>query len=384
MKRLYLDHAAGSPLRAGARAAMLPLLESANASSLHAPGRSARAAVDRARDTVARALDCLPREVVFTSSGTEANAAALLGLARACAGPKRLLRSAVEHSAVRAAAEALVEEAGWEVEELAVDGGGRVAPATLAAALERPASLVSVMLANNEIGTVQPVAELAAIAKTAGALFHCDAVQAPGSLPIEPAGYGIDAISLGASKFGGPQGCGILYLRSGVAFRPALAGSQEAGRRAGTENVAAIAGAAAALQEAEAGRAAEAARLSALRDRFEAEIARSIDDIAFPGQRAPRLPGISSVAFRGVEHEALLVGLDLAGVAVSTGSACAAGSVEPSHVLRAIGAPEWAVRGVIRFSFGHSTTEEDVTDVLRMLPSVVGSVRGFAPSEVST
>jgi cysteine desulfurase len=383
MKRIYLDHAAGAPLRPEALAALEPWLDCANPSSLHSAGRAARAAVDRARAGVAAVLGVRPRDIFFTSGGTEAVAAAIAGLARAVGGPRRFLTSAVEHPAVLACASAL-EEDGWEVERLAVDEHGRLGVATLEAALRRPASLVSVMLANNEVGTIQPVAELAAAARRAGALFHCDAVQAPGVLPVEPAPYGVDALSLSAHKFGGPQGCGIVYLRAGTPFTARPAGAQEAGRRAGTENVAALAGAAAALAAAESGRAAEAARIASLRDRFETQARRSVERIAVTAAGAGRVAGISSIAFRDAPNDALLVALDLLGVEVSTGSACAAGSALPSHVLAAIGAPAWATRGVIRFSFGRTSTEEDVADVLRMLPSVVDSVRAGARVEVSS
>jgi cysteine desulfurase len=364
-------------LRDEARAAMEPWLAAANPSSLHAEGRAARAAIDAARASLAAILDVRPREVTFTSGGTEAVSAVLFGLARAASGPQRLMTTAAEHACVLAAAAALEAE-GWEVERLPVDGEGRLAPGRLAAALERPAALVSVMLANNETGTLNPVAALAALARERGALFHCDAVQGPGLVPVDMPSLGADAVSFAAHKFGGPQGCGIAVVREGLPFTPPASGSQEHGRRPGSENVAAIAGAAAALERAERERPVEAPRLAVLRDGFERRAARDIPGTRINGAGAARVPSISSISFQGAERAALLVALDWAGVAASTGSACAAGSPEPSHVLAAMGVPAWAQHGVMRFSFGHTTTEEDAARVLRMLPSIAGMLRSSA------
>ncbi len=358
------------------------LAGAANPSSIHAAGREARAAVDRARAAVAGVLGARPREIVFSSGGTEANAEAILGLARGRGAPGRFLVPAAEHACVLAAADALAA-AGWVVERLGVDAQGRLLPDTLREALwSEEADLLSVGLANSELGTINAIAELIAIARERGVLVHCDAVASPGYLPLDPGKLRVDALSLAGHKFGGPFGCGITYLRAGVPFTPSIAGSQEAGRRPGTENAPAISGGAAALVEAEATRTMEAPRLAALHAAFEALVLETIPDVRVNGHGAERIPSISSLSFRGLTSAELLVALDLEGVCVSAGSACAAGSSEPSHVLRAIGAPPWAQRGVIRFSFGHTTTERDAMHVAGMLPSIVSRLREGVRAEV--
>jgi cysteine desulfurase len=379
---IYLDHAAWTPLRPGVREAMEAVSVEANPSSLHAAGREARAAIDRARAQVAGVLGVRPREVVFCSGGTEANVEALRGLARGRGRPGRLLIPAAEHSCVLAAADGLAGE-GWLVETLPVDQSGRLEPDVLAAALANGgADIVSAGLVNNELGTINDVALLAELASAHGAVVHCDAVQAPGHLALEPRALGVDAFSLAAHKFGGPAGCGIMVLRAAVPFTPAAAGSQEGGRRPGTENARAIAGGAAALAAAEAARPVEAPRLAGLRDAFEAAVLAESGDARSNGAGAARIGSIASISFRGAISEELLAALDLAGVAVSAGSACAAGSSEPSHVLRAIGAPAWVQRGVVRFSFGHTTTERDAMLVAGMLPSILARLREQARAEV--
>jgi cysteine desulfurase len=268
-----------------------------------------------------------------------------------------------------------LRDEGWEVTVLPVDADGRVAPHAFAAALRPGTTFASLVLANNELGTLNPIAELARIARKRGVVFHTDAVQAPGKLNLDVGDLGVDLLSLSAHKFYGPKGSGALYVRSGVPLAPlVVGGGQEAGRRSGTENVAGIAGLAFALDVAVRELPAEEERLRALRDRFESGLA-TIDGVRINAAGAPRLPNISSVAFEGADATALLARLDLEGVAVSAGSACAAGSTEPSHVLAALDVPGWVRTSTIRFSFGKLNVEEDVTTLSRMLPKVVAAVR---------
>jgi cysteine desulfurase len=380
--RIYADHAATTPVRDEVLAAMLPHFGAFgfNPSSLHAEGRAARAALDDARVRVARVLGARPREIVFTGGGSEADCLAIVGGARAArARGRHVVTAATEHHAVLHAVDALRDE-GFSVTVLPVDGAGRVDPAAFAAALRPETVLATLMLANNELGTVHPVAELARIARARGVLFHTDAVQAPGRLPLDVEALGVDLLTLSGHKFYGPKGVGMLYVRSGMPLVPlVVGGGQEAGLRAGTENVAGIVGFATALELAEAERPAEAARLAALRDRFEAAVLASIPDTRVNAAEALRLPNVSSIAFRGVDATEAVVRLDLDGVALSAGSACAAGAVEPSHVLAAAGGPLADARGTLRFSFGKLTSGEDVERLIRMLPGAVGALRVAAP-----
>lgn len=376
-RRIYADHAATTPLRPEVREAMLPHLGPAgfNPSSLHAEGRFARNALDEARAEIAALLGARPREIVFTAGGTESDNLAIFGAARAAGGRGRhIVSTPAEHHAVLRALEALGAE-GHEVTLLPVDAGGRVSPDAFAAALRPDTALATVMLANNELGTVAPVAEFAALARSRGVVFHTDAVQAPGRLPLDVETLGVDLLSLSAHKLYGPKGVGLLYVRSGTPIAPRmLGGSQEHGLRAGTENVAGIVGFARALALAVAELRDEAARLAGLRDRFEAGLA-ALGGVRVNAASAPRLPNVSSVAFESMSAGELLARLDLEGVAVSAGSACASGAAEPSHVLQAIGLPPWAALGTIRFSFGKLTTEEDVEALERMLPGILASFR---------
>ena len=375
--RIYADHAATTPVREEVAAAMLPYFTAhGNASSLHAEGRAARAAVDDARAIVADALDARPREIVFTSGGSEANSLAINGVARAAARRGgHVVSVATEHRAVLHAMEVLAAD-GFALTVLDVDGDGRVAPERFAAALRPDTILASVMLANNELGTVQPIAALARLARARNVLFHCDAVQAPGRVALAVDALGVDLLALSAHKFYGPKGVGALYVRSGTPLAAQIVGGgQEAGLRAGTENVAGIAGLACALQLAVAERPVEAARLARLRDRFEAAVLRNVSGSRVNAAATERLPNVSSLAFAGVAATELLVALDLAGAAVSVGSACAAGSAERSHVLEAIDAPRWAQAGTIRVSFGKLTSEEDAIRLAQMIGGVVPSLR---------
>lgn len=387
MARIYLDNAATTPVRPEVVDAMVPLLGGGyNPSSLHAEGRAARAAVDAARETVARVLGATPREIVFTGSGSESNVLAIVGAARARAvashpseshraRPGHVVTTAIEHHAALRAAE-MLEGDGWRVTRLPVDRDGLVHPDAFAAALTPETVLASVMLANNETGTIEPVARLAAVARERGVLFHTDAVQAAGWLPLDVEALGVDLLSLSAHKIHGPKGVGALYVRRGTPLVPLIVGGgQEHGLRAGTENLAGIAGFAAALALAEAERPTAAPRVAALRDRLETGIRATVQDALVNGAGAPRLPALLSVAFAGAPSDALLIRLDLDGIAASAGSACAAGSIEPSHVVAALGVPERFRGGVIRFSLSRATTEAEIEDVLGRLPALVASVR---------
>ncbi|MFN2461765.1 MAG: cysteine desulfurase family protein [Candidatus Velthaea sp.] len=379
MNRIYLDHAATTPARREVIDAMVPLLGDGgyNPSSLHAEGRAARAALDAARDTVAAVLGARPREIVFTGSGSESDVLAIVGAARARSSHGRhIVSSAIEHHAVLHALDVLEAE-GWSVTRLAVTPDGLVEPDAFAAALRPDTTLATVMLANNEIGTVQPIAQLASIARARNVLFHTDAVQAPGQLALDVRALGVDLLSISGHKFYGPKGVGALFVREGTALEPLVVGGpQEHGLRAGTENVAGIAGFSTALALAEHERAATAARIGGLRDRLERGIRAAVPDTVINGAAVQRLRNNCSVAFAGTRADALLIALDLAGIAASSGSACAAGSLEPSHVAAALGLPEAYRRGVIRFSLGRTTTPRDIDRVVAVVPGLVAQVRG--------
>jgi cysteine desulfurase len=389
MTRVYLDHAATTPCRPDVIDAMVPYLgeRGYNPSSLHAEGRAARAAVDAARRRVAAALGATPREIVFTGGGSDADTLAILGAAHARRDRGRHAVTVVtEHHAVLRSFEALEQE-GWSVTWLGVDERGRVDPASFADALRDDTAIASVMLANNEIGTIAPIAELAALARARGVLFHTDAVQGTGYLPIDVAELGIDLLAISAHKFYGPKGVGALYVRAGTPLAPlVLGGGQEFGLRSGTENLAGIVGLGTALDLAVAERPATAARVRELRDRLEAGILAGIPGAAVNGAGAPRLPNNCNVRFPGVDGEALLIALDLAGIAVSAGSACTAGATVRSHVIAALSPAEDGARdrsGVVRFSLGRDTTAEQVESVLACLPGMVANMREF-PAFVGT
>jgi len=376
--RIYLDNASTTPLRPEAADAMrVAFAESGfNPSSQHAEGRRARAVLDDARDRVAAALGTNRKDIVFTGSGTEADNQAILGAARVLRRPGHVIASAIEHHAVLAALEQLRSE-GFETTLLPVESDGTVLPAAFAHALRSDTVLASVMYVNNEIGTVQPIADLARIARQRGVLFHCDAIQAPSWLPIDVSDLGVDMLSLSAHKFGGPKGVGVLYVRDGIAIMPLVhGGGQESGRRAGTENVAGAAGLATALELAAAERAEKRPRVAGLRDRLEEGIRSTVHDVCVNGAAGPRSANIANVSFAGVDSAALLIALDLAGVAVSAGSACTSGALEPSHVLGALGLdPTWT-RGAIRFSLGSATTPVEVERTIAVLPGLIGRLRG--------
>ena len=379
--RVYFDHNATTPVDSSVIDLMTRVLqqEFGNASSIHHFGQRAKGILDDARTAVADLLKAEVSEVVFTSGGTESDNFAIRGVADALevTGRRHLIASAIEHEAVLNTFKALSRR-GWTTTLLPVGTSGIVEPGALEAAITNQTALVSVMHANNEIGTLQPVAELARIAHTHGALFHTDAVQSVGKLPVDARTLGADLLSLSAHKFNGPKGAGALWIKRGTRVAAILTGGKhERNRRAGTENVAAIAGLGAAAALASGKMTAEAARLSALRDRLENEILAAIPDTAVNGARDARVPNTTNISFGGVEAESLLIALDLEGVAVSTGSACSSGTLEPSHVLRAMGFPVHRTQNSIRLSLGAGNTDEQVDYVVSKLPAIVGKLRAL-------
>jgi cysteine desulfurase len=379
VQRIYLDHNATTPLDPRVLEAMTPVLRDTfgNASSLHWYGQQARAALDHARAEVAALIGASPSEVVFTASGTEADNLALQGLARAAREPRRkVLYGAVEHHAVLNTAKALAED-GWPVEAVRVDADGRLDLADLEARLDDRTAVVAVMLANNETGVVQPIAEVVRLARARGASVHCDAVQAAGKLPLDVRALDVDTLALSAHKIYGPKGAGALFVKRNTKMRALLrGGAQERNRRAGTENVAGIVGFGRAARLAREEGAADAARLAVLRDRLETLLADGAG--ARPNGGGPRVANTANLSFDGVEAESLLMALDLAGVAVSTGAACAAGAVEPSHVLRAMGLRPERVQGSLRFSLGRATTAEEVERASGLVVEAVSRQRAAA------
>jgi cysteine desulfurase len=379
---IYLDHNATTPLHPRVREAMLPWIGElhGNPSSLHRFGQAARNAVEEAREKVAALIGGRPPEVVFTASGTEANNAVLNHVARQ-AGQGHLVLSAIEHPSIREGASRLEKE-GWEVTRVSPAGDGVVPAAAVVGALRPDTRLVCLMLANNELGTLQPVAEVAAACRERGIPMLCDAVQAVGKIPVDVHRLGVDYLVLGAHKFNGPLGAAAVWVRKGVELSPLLVGgSQERRRRAGTENVPAIVGLGQAAAVAAEEMTERVATLASLRDRFEAELARRMPDVLFHCQASPRLPNTSHVAFPGLEGEALLIRLDLAGFAVSTGSACSSGAVEPSKTLLAAGiAPEEALSS-LRVSFGITTRMQDVDAFLATLEREAEALRRVSPGQ---
>ncbi|HEX6901433.1 MAG TPA: cysteine desulfurase family protein [Thermoanaerobaculia bacterium] len=375
---VYLDHNATTPLHPRAREAMLPWLgeRHGNPSSIHAFGQAAREAVEEAREAVAALIDGRPPEVVFTASGTEANNAVVF---HALKGGGHLVISAIEHPSIREAA-ARLEKEGVEVTRVSPGVDGIVPAAEVVRALRPDTRLVCLMLANNELGTLQPVAEVAAACRQRGVLILTDAVQAVGKIPVDVHALGVDYLVLGAHKFNGPLGAAALWVRKGVAVTGYLVGgSQERRRRAGTENVPAIAGLGAAAAAAREEMADRVAHLAALRDRFENELPRRVPGVVFHCRTSPRLPNTSHVAFPGAEGESLLIRLDLAGYAVSTGAACSSGMVEPSRTLLAAGISREEALASLRVSFGITNTREDVDGFLDALAREVAELRRVSP-----
>ena len=378
---VYADHAATTALSDTALKAMLPYFNQSygNPSSLYSFAQQAKSDLEAARAQVAACLNAQPEEIYFTSCGSESDNWALRGVAEQKKDKGRhIITSAIEHHAILHTARYL-EKQGFEVTYLPVDGQGRVDPAAVKAALRPDTILISIMTANNEIGTIEPIAEIGAIAREAGVLFHTDAVQAVGHIPVDVQAWKVDLLSLSGHKFRGPRGMGALYVRKGVRLPPLMfGGGQEKGRRAGTENVAGAVGLAAALREATDGLAAESARLSALRDKLAAGLGR-IPYSRLTGDPVNRLPGTASFVFEGVEGEALLLLLDARGICASSGSACSSASLDPSHVLLAIGLPHEIAHGSLRLTLGAENTEEDVAYLLQEVPRVVQYLREMSP-----
>ena len=381
--RVYFDYNATTPVAPEVVEAVGRAMREnfGNASSVHHFGQQAKAAMDDARSEVARLINAEPSEVVFTSGGTESDNLALRGAAEAAeaggAGRTRrhIITTSIEHEAVLNTIKALTRR-GWTSTLLPVDASGIVAPSALAAAITHETAIVSVMHANNEIGTVQPVADLVPIAHEHGALFHTDAVQSAGKIPVDVRALGIDLLTISAHKFNGPKGTGALWIRRGTRVVSTMTGGKhERNRRGGTENVPGIAGMGVAARLARTKLSSGAEHLATLRDRLERGILEHVAGTCVNGALSPRVPNTTNISFEGVEAESLLIALDLEGFAVSTGSACSSGTLEPSHVLRAMGLPSHRTQNSIRFSLGAGNTPEEVDALIAKLPAVVGKLR---------
>ena len=378
VQRIYFDHNATTPVHPAVAERMAAVLteDFGNPSSIHHFGQRSKALIDHARSAVAALIGGDPSEITFTSGGTESDNLAIRGAADPLEKTRQhLIASAIEHEAVLNTLKALARR-GFKVSLLPVGESGIVSPDDLAVSLTGETALVSVMHANNEIGTVQPIAELARMAKARGALMHSDAVQSAGKIPVDVKALGVDLLSISAHKFHGPKGIGAIWIRRGVRLQPiSTGGKQERGRRAGTENVAGIVGMGVAAEIALAKMAEEGARLSSLRDRLEQGILRAVPGTVVNGGRSLRVPNTTNISFDRVEAESLLIALDLEGIAVSTGSACSSGTLEPSHVLKAMGFPPHRTQNSIRFSLGASSSQADVDRVIDVLPGLVEKLR---------
>ncbi len=382
IKRVYADNAATTRLSERAFEAMKPYMTEiyGNPSSLYTEGVEARKAVDKAREDIAKCLNAQPNEIFFLSGGSEADNWAIKGAAELGErkGKKHIISSKFEHHAVLHTLEYL-EKHGFEVTLLDVHEDGLVRPEELEAAIREDTALITIMYANNEIGTIQPIKELAAIAKKHGVVFHTDAVQAVGTIPVDVKELGVDMLSLSSHKFHGPKGVGALYVRKGIRL-PNLVhgGAQERGLRAGTENIAGVVGMAEALKESVEVMDERNKRLEKMRDRLIDNLLK-IDRSRINGDRVHRLPGNVNMCFQGIEGESLLLSLDLKGVAASSGSACTSGSLDPSHVLLSIGLPHEVAHGSIRMTFSTENTEEDIDYILAELPPIVDRLRSMSP-----
>ncbi len=379
---IYTDNAATTKMSDTALAAMLPCLQDnyGNPSSLHSVGQRAAEALQGARETVARCLGCDPKEIIFTSGGSEADNQAIISAARwgALKGKKHIISTAFEHHAVLHTLKKLEKE-GFEVELLPVGTTGTITPEQVAAAIRPDTALVTIMYANNEIGSILPIAEIGAVCREKGVIFHTDAVQAAGHLHIDVKAQNIDMLSLSGHKFHGPKGSGVLYARKGIPLVNVIeGGAQERGKRAGTENLPAIVGMAAALQEACDHIDENAAKVSALRDKLISGLSK-IPHSALNGDPVHRLPGNVNFCFEGIEGESLLLLLDAKGICASSGSACTSGSLDPSHVLLAIGRPHEVAHGSLRLSLCEWNTEEEVDIILREVPRIVEYLRNMSP-----
>ena len=379
---IYTDNAATTKMSDTALAAMLPCLQDnyGNPSSLHSVGQRAAEALQGARETVARCLGCDPKEIIFTSGGSEADNQAIISAARwgALKGKKHIISTAFEHHAVLHTLNKLEKE-GFDVELLPVGTTGTITPEQVAAAIRPDTALVTIMYANNEIGSILPIAEIGAVCREKGVIFHTDAVQAAGHLYIDVKAQNIDMLSLSGHKFHGPKGSGVLYARKGIPLVNIIeGGAQERGKRAGTENLPAIVGMAAALQEACDPIDENAAKVSALRDELISGLSK-IPHSALNGDPVHRLPGNVNFCFEGIEGESLLLLLDAKGICASSGSACTSGSLDPSHVLLAIGRPHEVAHGSLRLSLCEWNTEEEVDIILQEVPRIVEYLRNMSP-----
>jgi cysteine desulfurase len=376
---IYLDHNATTPLAPEAMEAMLPFLARhfGNQSSIHAAGREARAAIDDARDRLAKTLHAKPHEIIFTGGGTESDNLAVIGLARQFSERgKHVITCATEHHAVLHACDFLGKHEGFRVTRLPVNGDGIVDLDALKAALAEPTALVSILSANNETGVLQPIAEIAALCRAQGVVFHSDMIQSFGKQPLAVRDAGPDAVSLAAHKFGGPKGAGLLWLREGISIqRIAFGGSHENERRPGTENVASIAGMAAAAQIAVRDIEAEQARQATLCDRLREGVRAAFPDAVMNGHATLRLANTLNVSIPGLDGESLLINLDLEGVCASSGSACMVGSIQPSHVLLAMGVPRELAQSTVRFSLGKQTTDADIDATIATLPRIAARMK---------
>jgi len=383
MRRVYLDHNATTPVAPEVLAAMLPYFseEYGNASSIHTFGQHARGAVEEARESVAELLGGRPAEIIFSSGGTESNNHAIFGAVGAAhGGPKHVITSAIEHSAVLDPCSAL-EKRGVVVTVLPVDREGVVNPEDVRRAIRPETVLITIMLANNELGTIEPMEEIGKIAAQTGVTLHTDAVQAAGKIPIDVKKLGVHLLSISAHKLYGPKGVGALYVRKGTRLEPLLyGGHSERDRRPGTEDVSSIAGLGKAAELALTHMKEEGRRIAALRDRLENGLLERIPHARVNGYRARRTPNTTNLTLPFIEGESMVIALDLKGIACSTGAACSSGSVEPSHVLTAIGlAPEDA-RATLRLSLGHQTTDEEIDFALDTIPPVIDRLRQMSPT----
>jgi cysteine desulfurase len=392
MPRIYLDHNATTPVEPAVLDAMLPYFstEFGNAASIHSPGQRARAAVETAREQVAALLSARPQEIVFTSGGTESDNHAIFGIVRNAAGAtKHIITSQIEHEAVLNACQALEKEGGTvagnrqaiEVTYLPVDSNGLVDPETVREAIRPQTALITIMQANNELGTVQPLEQIGRIAAQNDIFFHSDAVQSAGKIPLDVNALAVDLLAISGHKFYAPKGVGALYIRGGTRLRQLLyGGHHQRGFRPGTENVPGIVGLGKAAELARFSLHEDTQRVSALRDQLERELLARIPHSRANAAGAPRTPNTTNLTFPGIEGEALIIALDLKGLACSTGAACSSGAVEPSHVLTAIGLSAEDARASIRFSLGRHTSESEITHALEVVPAAVAQLRQLSPA----
>jgi cysteine desulfurase len=382
MRRVYFDHNATTPVDPEVLSALLPFFseEFGNASSIHSTGQRARAAVERARESVAALLGARAAEITFTSGGTESDNLAIFGTLAAAGGDKKhVITSRIEHSAVLNTCQAL-ERQGVDVTYLSVSAEGLVDPSNVRRALRPETMLITIMHANNELGAVQPIEEIGRIAAEADVCFHTDAVQSAGKLPLDVEKLGVDLLSISGHKLHAPKGVGALYVRQGTRLKPILfGGHHERDRRPGTENVAGIVGLGKAAELARQRLARDSAQIAALRDRLEQGLLAAVPHARVNGSRSHRTPNTSNITFSYVEGEALVIALDLKGLACSTGAACSSGAVEPSHVLTAMGMSPEAARASLRFSLGHANTPDDVDFALSIIPAAIEHLRELSP-----